>query len=361
MQKGPRPKNGKKARSIRTDTVRVHLWLLVISPGASGAETLCPRQKENVFHSIKHANSTIGFHLILPNVIPYCNESAKPGQVIWHKRSKNGTNGNHFGANFILSSQLYGRITDTKIRSWRKRGLSLKIAIIDDDAQVCEGLRCCLNDLLGAAAQIDTCQSGEAFLAKWEPGTCDLVILDIFMPGITGLEVARQMRKTDREVKIAFSTTSNDFASESYEVNACYYLRKPFGIDRVKAMLDRLDLEEIEKMRAVKLPDGTSTVLRNIIYVDFALHRVTLHCKDGKNVAVRSNFSEVEPLLCAYPYFFSPTKGVIVNFYEVEAQNGDTFKMRDGSMIPISRRKAKEALDAYSSFLFRQLRKGGEA
>ena len=138
-------------------------------------------------------------------------------------------------------------------------------------------------------------------------------------------------------------------------------MRKPFGIDRVKAMLDRLDLEEIEKMRAVKLPDGTSTVLRNIIYVDFALHRVTLHCKDGKNVAVRSNFSEVEPLLCAYPYFFSPTKGVIVNFYEVEAQNGDTFKMRDGSMIPISRRKAKEALDAYSSFLFRQLRKGGEA
>lgn len=237
----------------------------------------------------------------------------------------------------------------------------MKIAIIDDDVQMCSCLCGCLNDLLGAAVKIDSYQNGEEFLAKWEPGAYDLVILDIFMPGVTGMEVARKMRKTDREVKIAFSTTSNDFASESYEVNACYYLRKPFGSDRVKAMLDRLDLEEIEKMRAVKLPDGTSTVLRNIIYVDFALHRVTLHCKEGKNVAVRSNFSEVEPLLCAYPYFFSPTKGVIVNFYEVEAQNGDTFKMRDGSIIPISRRKAKEALDAYSSFLFRQLRKGGEA
>jgi DNA-binding LytR/AlgR family response regulator len=95
--------------------------------------------------------------------------------------------------------------------------------------------------------------------------------------------------------------------------------------------------------------------------VDFSTHRVVLHSRQGGTTVVRIPFSQMESLLCAYPYFFCPTKGMIVNFYEVAAQNGNTFALRDGTIVPISRRKAKEALDAYASFLFRQLRKGGNA
>lgn len=55
-------------------------------------------------------------------------------------------------------------------------------------------------------------------MAAWTPGMCDLVILDIFMGGVTGMDVAREIRRSDREVKLVFCTTSNEFASESYEV-----------------------------------------------------------------------------------------------------------------------------------------------
>lgn len=236
----------------------------------------------------------------------------------------------------------------------------MRIAIVDDDIQMYDRLHAYLNELLGDSSEIIGFPSGEEFLFAWKPGAFDLIILDIFMDRLTGMDVAREIRKTDRDVRIVFSTTSNEFASESYEVNACYYLHKPFGRDRVKAMLDRIDLAEIEKMRTVKLPDGTSVRLRNIIYVDFASHRVTLHCKHNDDTVVRASLSEIEPLLCAYPYFFSPSKGIIVNFYEVTAQTGDTFTMSDGRSIPISRRKAKEVLEAYSTFRFEILRKGGE-
>lgn len=236
----------------------------------------------------------------------------------------------------------------------------MRIAIVDDDIQMCNHLHTYLNELLGDSSDIIDFPSGEEFLFAWKPGTFDLIILDIFMDRLTGMDVARKIRKTDRDVRIVFSTTSNEFASESYEVNACYYLHKPFGRDRVKAMLDRIDLAEIEKMRTAKLPDGTSVRLRNIIYVDFASHRVTLHSKHNDDTVVRASLSEIEPLLCAYPYFFSPSKGIIVNFYEVTAQTGDTFTMSDGRSIPISRRKAKEVLEAYSTFRFEILRKGGE-
>ena len=236
----------------------------------------------------------------------------------------------------------------------------MRIAIVDDDIQMYDRLHAYLNELLGDSSDIIGFPSGEEFLFAWKPGAFDLIILDIFMDRLTGMDVAREIRKTDRDVRIVFSTTSNEFASESYEVNACYYLHKPFGRDRVKAMLDRIDLAEIEKMRTAKLPDGTSVRLRNIIYVDFASHRVTLHCKHNDDTVVRASLSEIEPLLCAYPYFFSPSKGIIVNFYEVTAQTGDTFTMSDGRSIPISRRKAKEVLEAYSAFRFEILRKGGE-
>ena len=96
-----------------------------------------------------------------------------------------------------------------------------------------------------------------------------------------------------------------------------------------------------------------------IFYVDFSSHRVTLHCKYDVDTIVRTSFSEIESLLCAYPYFSSPTKGMLINFYEVASQTNDVFVMSDGKSVPISRRKSKEVLDAYFTFRFEMLRNGG--
>ena len=236
----------------------------------------------------------------------------------------------------------------------------MRIAIVDDDIRMYECLQTYLGELLGSSAELTYFKSGEDFLRTWQPDAFELIVLDIFMDKLTGMDVAREIRKTDSDVRIAFGTTSNEFASESYEVNACYYLHKPFDRERVKAMLDRIDLAQVEKERTIQLPDGKSVVLREIIYADYAAHYTTLHCKYGKDIILRANLSEIEALLCDYPYFFIPSKGLIINFHEVDAQNADTFTMSNGSLIPISRRKAKEVTDAYSSFLFEQLRKGGK-
>lgn len=236
----------------------------------------------------------------------------------------------------------------------------MKIAIVDDDMQMHKHLRTHLNEQLGDSCEVIGFSSGEEFLSVWEKSAFDLIILDIFMDKLTGINVADTIRKTDQNVRIVFSSTSNEFASESYEVNACYYLHKPFGGDQIKAMLERINIAEIERMKTAKLPDGTNIVLRNVLYADFASHRVTLHCKYSDNTVIRASFSQIESLLCSYPYFFSPCKGVVVNFYEVVSQTGNTFTMSDGRIIPISRRKSKDVLEAYSSFRFDLLRKGGE-
>ena len=236
----------------------------------------------------------------------------------------------------------------------------MQVAFVDDDPNELNILRTYMSSLTDSATtSIDDFSNGDDFLSHWTAGLYDLVVLDIFMENLTGVDVAREIRKTDSNVRIVFCTTSNEFASESYEVNACYYLHKPFGEENVKNMLDRLNLTELELSRSISLPDGQSVILRDIIYADYTSHRMTFHCKKCGEIVSRLSFAEIEPKLCAYPYFYSPSRGVIINFYEVSTQKDDTFVMSDGSYLPISRRKAKDVINAYSSFRFQLLRKGG--
>ena len=118
----------------------------------------------------------------------------------------------------------------------------MKIALVDDDPRALAQLEQYLTEQLGRETEISHYGSGEALLADWRPGAFELVVLDIYMGGATGMEVARRLRADDGQVRLAFATSSNDFASESYEVGACYYLRKPFRPEGVRAMLERLGL-----------------------------------------------------------------------------------------------------------------------
>lgn len=237
----------------------------------------------------------------------------------------------------------------------------MRVAIVDDDNELLESLSNIIsNELLAIgdnSKKISRFHSGEEFLAEFKSGSFDLIILDIFMGGMLGIDVARKIRESDNDARLVFCTTSNEFASESYEVNAQYYLHKPFTEKSVKSMLDRLGLDSYEFAKHITLSNGQSVILRNVIYTEYFGHNVTIHCKRGENIVARVLHSEVEALLCENSYFSCCTKGVIVNFHEVESLNGSDFIMSNKDMVPISRRKYKEVFDAYTKFKFERLRK----
>ena len=135
----------------------------------------------------------------------------------------------------------------------------MRVAFVDDDPNELKILHTYFNDLTDPSTiSINDFSSGEEFLSRFTAGLYDLVVLDIFMGDLTGVDVARKIRETDHNVRLVFCTTSNDFASESYEVDACYYLLKPYTETNVKSMLDRLNLAELERTRSLSLPDGQS-------------------------------------------------------------------------------------------------------
>ena len=242
----------------------------------------------------------------------------------------------------------------------------MKIALVDDEIIQLQRLHELLSAELTAKLPhtphwIDSYRSGQSFLEHWQAGKYDVVVLDIFMGGITGVEVAREIRRTDPDVKLVFCSRSNEFAAESYQVNAQYYLVKPATPGSIANMLQRLNLELIQLEQTVTLPDGHNVILRRILYTEYYNHVMTIYIKNAEPYRLRANHATVEELLAPCGYIHSPSKGILVNFHEVTDCTEDSFTMTDGTVLPISRRKGKEIQAAYTKFHFQKMRSEVEA
>ena len=235
----------------------------------------------------------------------------------------------------------------------------MRVALVDDTPEELQILSDILDKEL-PQAEVSMFSSGESFLKDWENNTYDLILLDIYMEEMLGVDVARKIRETDFDVRIVFCTTSNEFASESYEVGANYYLQKPVSATSFQRMLKMIRLDDYEMNRFITLPDGQKIVLRNITYTEYYNHTIIIHSKKRADLQTRMSQTEWEALLSEYKFLYSCSKGLVVNFHEVESTEDGMFVLKNGEQVPISRRKAKDALEAYAHFRFEEMRKGGK-
>lgn len=237
----------------------------------------------------------------------------------------------------------------------------MRAAIIDDRAEDRAILHRELDTILrerGYSVEgIDLFSGGEEFLAKFRGGRYDLVFLDIYMEGINGIQTAREIRRTDKNVRLIFVTTSNDFAAESYELRADYYLLKPFvHADIIKA-LAVIDLADYEKQRNVVLPDGSTCLLHDIVFSEYYNHKIILHLKGGQTRNLRASQAAMESILCSNGFFMACTKGIIVNFEYVKRIEDGTVFLEGNNQVPVSRRRVADIRKAHAAYLFGQVRK----
>lgn len=240
-----------------------------------------------------------------------------------------------------------------------ERGNFMRTALVDDLKDDIEGLRSILT--AGKSqygfkdSEIDAYASGEEFLEDFASGKYDLIFLDIFMEDMTGIDTARKVREIDDKVHIVFTTTSNDFASESYEVRADYYLLKPYTEENVAKMMSVLRPALTRTVNSIQLPDGSRIPTDSIIYAESRGHYAYLHLKNGRVYKTRLNYSDMENILCRFDSFISCFKGVIVNLEYVDDLADGNMIMRSGDRVPVSRRKAAEVKQAFADYLFRSM------
>ncbi len=235
----------------------------------------------------------------------------------------------------------------------------MKIAIVDDELmylkQLNETIRRELSVLSITAQTIDLFHSAEEFLCSWEKEKYNVIFLDIFIDQENGVDLARKIRETDSDVALVFCTTSNEFAAQSYEVDARYYLQKPITDEKVKAMLKRVNFVRLEKNQIIFLPDGYRCRLHKIQYTNYMNHSVIYYIEGLEPHNVYMAHGEAEKLLLPHEEFCTINKGNIVNFAMVDKITKNAFQMKNGELLPISRRRYKAVAEAYASYKLRQL------
>jgi two-component system response regulator AlgR len=188
----------------------------------------------------------------------------------------------------------------------------IKVFIADDEEPARERLKELLGDI---AAEVPTEVAGEArngleAIERFPQSGAQVLLLDIYMPGINGLEVARHLSGLDPAPTVVFVTAHDRHAVEAFEINALDYLLKPVRAERLAAALKKASSPAPEQLaRASEAPrEYLSVAERNRIAL-VPVREILFLRAEQKYVTVRTRAREhlIEEALIALEREFADT------------------------------------------------------
>lgn len=205
-------------------------------------------------------------------------------------------------------------------------------------------------------------KSGEELLKVFHPHKYELLLMDIYVGKMTGVEVVQKIREVDRDLPIAFVTTSTEFTLESYRLSALKYIEKPFRKSEIDEILELAwmkhrnapSLTVRKNRKEIRIP------LSKIVYIEQKARQLLIHMQDGSTEEVYDKLSEYLEELEEHD-FFDCHKSYAVNLEFVRAidQEFRCFVMKNNENVPIRRESMSKAKKALGEFLYTMTRKKG--
>ena len=237
----------------------------------------------------------------------------------------------------------------------------LRIALCDDDEKQLNQAAALLNTYLQPRphlhGQVETFRSGGALLARAEnAGGFDLYVLDILMPELDGINTGRRLRALGEGGEIIYLTSANDFAADSYDVQAFSYLLKPVEQGKFFQVLDQA-VKKLKQRRSsaivVTTADGPRRILLECIrYVERMGRCMRYYCTDSTvdSQTIRVSFREMAAPLLADRRFFLCGASFVLNFQHVAGVNGQTALLDNGQTVALPRAAAPEFKKAWGNY-----------
>lgn len=232
----------------------------------------------------------------------------------------------------------------------------MRIAIIDDEKPARSELKFlmlqCLPD-----AEITEISSGEEALEIFSKLAFDLLLIDINLGDISGTILASTVHKLMPEAEIVFATAYNTYAEKAFEVDALYYLLKPFSEDKVRQMVERYkgkrkSLPEVPSISFSKIPlniDKKTIMMEisDVVYIESQNRVCLIHTING-DYQDNNTLNYFEERLLSKG-FFRIQKSYLVNLNQVKEMypwfNGTYCVKMAGyknDALPVSRKKIKQ-------------------
>uniref|UniRef100_UPI004057BB45 LytR/AlgR family response regulator transcription factor n=1 Tax=Acetatifactor sp. TaxID=1872090 RepID=UPI004057BB45 len=229
--------------------------------------------------------------------------------------------------------------------------MKLKIAVCDDnkvDQDYVIDLLRKYADEKGIILEIHAFISAEQFLFQYaDEKDYQIIVLDIEMEKMNGVELAKKLREDNREIQIFFITGYPDYISEGYEVEALHYLMKPVSGQKFFKVMDKAvaNLKVAEKVLFIQGNGEMLKVLaKNIYYVEVFSHSCIIHTTEG-DIETQMSISDLEKNFLEG--FIRVHRSYLVNLEQVKKIARTEIFLENGSTVPLARRKYKDVNIAF--------------
>lgn len=231
----------------------------------------------------------------------------------------------------------------------------LHIAVCDDEPidrhqtetltteiMAAEGLACFVSTYESATALLDAIQDGAQF---------HILLLDVMMEGLDGMEFAAALRELGDSTAIIFISSNREMALRGYEVSAARYLAKPLQTEQLREALVYCYKTFCEK-KEILLPTtkGQRRIpLANILYAE-AMERVTKLVLMDRLEEVTLKFSDLLELLPERQ--FQPChRSYLVNLEHIAYVRSRDLELTTGDVLPVSRYRAEDLQKQFVAYL----------
>jgi len=236
-----------------------------------------------------------------------------------------------------------------------------KCIIIDDDDYAIEGLKNYVNSVPGLVLEKSYNDPVQALIDITSGENVDLILLDINMPGINGLELSYQIRhKTN---KLVFTTSYAQYGYDAFEASADAYLLKPYTLAKFAATIARLfpkPPEPVEDEQAddefffVKDRTDNLKIIKvryeDVVAVESMQNYVCIYSVTKKVVTYMS-LTEIAKIFQPRSNFVQYQRSFIINKDHIESIDGNMIKMINGIQVTVGEYYRKD----YNAFLERNL------
>lgn len=193
----------------------------------------------------------------------------------------------------------------------------------------------------------------------------DLILLDVDMPGITGIELAREVRR--KTEKLIFTTAHKQYAFEAFEVDADDFLHKPYSQGKFTVAFNKLFPKKIESgqdiddFMFIKSKEENLRLIKvrydDIVAVESKMNYVQVHTLN-KSILTYTTLSEISKKLLVHSSFLQFQRSFIISQKYIDYIEGNTIKMLNGTKISVGDYYRKYFNEFIESKLFRAKRKG---
>ena len=229
----------------------------------------------------------------------------------------------------------------------------MRIAICDDEEIYRVELKTILDKLLANIDyDIDTFEDGSILCEAFSKEPYDLVFLDIEMPAVDGITLAKKIRSKSENVFIVFLTSHIEYALEGYEVNALRYLTKPVDTDKLREVLKYvLDKQGSNSHQIIIKEDGEDILIdiNDVIYMESMNQNVRIVTSRGEHI-IRYNIGDFEEEL-KNDGFFRIHRGYLISLSKVKKLAKNDVVMDGDVTLPVSRSNVKPLKDAFYSYV----------